>query len=627
MKKIILPLILTVLLVPVLIFIYILEGRLESNDPIATYITFTIQSGDYQEDISAWSEDGETYYVFLPSYAGPSDVSLQLNTSAEMFLNGQPLTEGYDFGALEIETPYALGYSYHGAARTVQLEFLQSANVATMYIHTESGSMDEIDADKEYKENAEIILVDVEGNINYAGRGSDKMKSRGNSTWSYSKKPYTLQLHEANTMLGMDAAEKWVLLANSTDVSNIRNKVVYDFAEKTNLYWTPDCEYVDLYLNGEYAGLYLLTEKIEVAEPRLDLNEDAYLFAIETGMADLENYFSTEAGQQIEIKNPTDLSSQEVDDFQDYIQSVENSILEGSNDLFDIIDLDSWVRKYLIEEIFENIDSGRKSQYFYVDKDSDKIYAGPIWDYDLSIGNELYLSIQNPKCLFSSTLQKTDTSNTPWYAALYNNEIFYNRLVEIYQNEYLPLLNDLMGDDLNSLSDRIEQAAAGNNIRWASLFTGGRTYNEDVQYIGSFMKERTAFLDHAWIDGTRYCTIQIDAGLGDYLYFNVEPGQAIDSLPTPRELGISDSEVWYIDGTDAAFDVTEPVEKDMFLRIQTASELEAKARTAEAETKSIRPSLAALFIMMLVLFVLDWRRNQSREEKTHEQRRQTGVST
>lgn len=627
MKKIVLPLIFTVLLVPVLILVYILDERLESTDPIAAYITFTIQSGDYQENISAWSEDGERYYVFLPSYAGLSDVSIQINTSAEIFLNGQALTADYDFDALEIETPYELNYSYHGAARTVQLEFLQSANVATMYIHTESGSMDRIDADKEYKENAGIILVDVEGNINYAGRGSDKIKSRGNSTWSYSKKPYTLQLHEANTMLGMDAAEKWVLLADSLDVSNIRNKVVYDFAEKTSLYWTPDCEYVDLYLNGEYAGLYLLTEKIEVTESRLDLSEDTYLSAIETGTSDLENYFSTEAGQQIEIKNPTDLSRQEVDEFQDYIQSVENLILDTSNDLFDIIDLDSWVRKYLIEEVFENIDSGRKSQYFYVDKDFNKIYAGPIWDYDLSIGNQLYLNIQNPKCLFSSTLEKKDTANTPWYAALYNNEIFYNRLVEIYQNEYLPLLDDLIDDDLNFLSVKIEQAAASNNIRWASLFAEGRTYNEDIQYISNFLKERVAFLNHAWIDGTRYCTLQIDAEMDDYLYFNVEPGQVIDSLPTPRELGVSDSVVWYIDGTDEAFDVTEPVEHDMFLRTQTASELATKARAVETKTKLIRPSFAVLFIIMLVLLVLDWRRNQNRKEKKHEQRRQTGVST
>ena len=638
MRKIILPLIFTVFLIPVVILIWSVNIRTESIVELSNGFVFMIQSGGYQQDISVWSEDGENYYVFFPSYVGLSDASIQLNTSMEIFLDGQLLTEDYDLSVLDIETPYKLNYFRNGKTKTVQLTFLQSANVATMYIHTESGSMDKIHSDKNYKENAGIILVDTEGNVNYAGNGNDKIKGRGNATWSLNKKPYTLQLHTASTMLGMDAAEKWILLSNSTDVSNIRNKLVYDFAEKTDLYWTPDCEYIDLYLNGEYVGLYLLTEKIEISKTRLDLNEDTYLFAIETRVAEnnLGNYFSIEGGSKIEITNPINITDQEIEDFHTYIQLVEKSILSGSSDLFGKIDLDSWVRKYLIEEIFINLDAGLNSQYFYWDERfSSKIFAGPVWDYDYSLGNQSHLTIQNPVCFYASKVQQSPARSTPWYAALCHNEVFYRRLVEIYQDEYLLLLNDLVSHDITVLSDKVEQAAENNNIRWASLFKERRTYREDVQYIQSFLKERIDFLNCAWIDGISYYTIQLyPLDDGFYLFFNVESGKTIDLLPSPDDLGISDSAIWYIDGTNKAFDISEPITGDIFLRAQTASELEAKAnqpfsvRILKKIKNNIKIviSFGMLLALMLALLVADWRRNQRKEGRVCEQHDRIKVS-
>ena len=634
MKKIILPIIFTILFTFVLLFVFNIDMRSELSNQMSSAFSFTLQTEGLQEEISVWAEDDFHYYVFFPSHAGLSAATVHLNTTTELFLNGHLLTDDFDLSRLEYEIPYELSYSFYGTMQTAQLTFLQSANVATMYIHTETGSMDKIHLDKDYKENADIILVDTKGNINYAGRGNDELKGRGNYSWYSAKKPYTLQLYEANALLNMAVAEKWVLLSNSTDVSNIRNKLVYDFAENTDLYWTPDCEYVDLYLNGEYAGLYVLTEKIEVSESRLDLDENAYLFAIESAVAE-SNFgirFSTDTGQQIELKNPSDLTDQEMADFENYIQSIENMILNGSNDLFENIDLDSWVRKYLIEEIFFNLDAGLNSQFFYRDENSSvKIFAGPIWDYDRSLGNQSgrVIAVQNPKCFYASTSQKSAVWDTPWFTALCDHEIFHNRLVEIYQSEYLPLLEDLISTDINSLSIEIEKAATNNNIRWASLFTTKGTYKEEIEYIEYFLQERVAFLNCAWIDGMRYCTIRIDTGPERYSYLNVEPGEVIDTLPSPKELGVSESEVWYIDGTDVAFDVTKPIESDLFLRTQTASELKSGQQLFMSVLTKIKDNMyiilllipaGMLCIIMLILLAVDWRRNQRKKVKTYEQR-------
>ena len=429
MKKIILPLLFTILFIPVIALIFII-GRLGMDDHISSALSFTIQSGGHSEEISPWSADGENYYVFLPSYAKLSDLTFHLNNAQDMFLCGLPLTEGFDLSSLELRESYELDYPAHGAVRTAHITFLQSKNAAAMYIDTESGSMNRVHANKDYKENAKITLIDTDGNINYQGLGSDRIKGRGNNTWRSDKKPYTLQLDEPSAMLGMNSAKKWVLLSSPTDVSNIRNKIVYDFARETALYWTPGCEYVDLYLNGEYSGLYLLTEKIEVAEERLNIGKGAYLFSAE---AALSHDFSTKSGMQIRIRNSKDLTKEETDDANNSVHAAENAILNASDTLFDMIDLDSWARKYLIEEIFENVDAGLRSQFFYAGGRSSKIFAGPIWDYDLSLGSEApqAAAVRNPRCFYASTAQKTAERYTLWYAALYNNDVFYNRMVEI----------------------------------------------------------------------------------------------------------------------------------------------------------------------------------------------------
>ena len=98
------------------------------------------------------------------------------------------------------------------------------------------------------------------------------IKGRGNSTWFSNKRPYSLKLSAESDLLGMGQASKWVLLANSQDPTNLNNKLVMDLASRVSSQWAPECQWVDLYLNGQYNGLYLLTEKVESHSNRLSID-------------------------------------------------------------------------------------------------------------------------------------------------------------------------------------------------------------------------------------------------------------------------------------------------------------------------------------------------------------------
>ena len=154
--------------------------------------------------------------------------------------------------------------------------------MATVYIDTESGNMDYIHENKENKESGKIsIYTSVEG-IDYSG-DLTSIKGRGNNTWDeFEKKPYNIELQNESNLLGMGKASQWVLLANADDHSNLRNKLVYDFSDEIGLEFSPDSRWVDLYLNGEYAGLYLLSERNEVHENRVNIDKtDGALLSIE----------------------------------------------------------------------------------------------------------------------------------------------------------------------------------------------------------------------------------------------------------------------------------------------------------------------------------------------------------
>ena len=576
---------------------YINRSKL-SEDNAKVPFCFKIDNG---ETVNVWKQDKDNFFVFLPSYAESNSVTLK-NTRAgnTVSINSQPVFEGDTIENFEFNTPYNLIIN---GQNPKTITFMHSENVATMYVETFTGCMDYIHADKEHKERAKITLYTADGELDYSGDFNDQIRGRGNSTWKLDKKPYNLYLSGRKALLEMDEGSEYVLLANSIDSTNLRNKLVCDFARSIQRYdnFAPDCEFVDLYLNGEYNGLYLLSEKITA--DKYQIQDDGFLCVLEhASVENRENcFFVINLGVAVEIKYPLMCSESQKNVIEKKFGDFQTYLLVNDDGWKDYIDIDSWARKYLIEEIFVNIDSGVASEYYCCFNNSSFIYAGPCWDYDYTLG--CYL-LNNPKCFVAKREWKDENYYTPWYHFLMEKSEFKEYVLNLYQNEFLPMLTTLCSLTIDDESTAILSSAKMNSSRWNQV-----GQEESVAEMKEFLQERIEFLNSAWIDGVDYKTItltgiNVGSDNGMYRFYCTPINTICEDLPSPEFFGVNET-VWYYEGTDIPFDYNTVITEDIVLYAKQAQNSGAK----RLSKLSVAVALAISGLFIIVVFI-DFKRQR-----------------
>lgn len=593
-------------------------GAVKSNIPLHSDRTdlprFLVESpsGKAQE-LTVFAAGNETYYVFLPSYASLEQVSVAVSSDHGFSIENTPLLDGMDCGTFKPDTPYPFTT---GSSQSATLWFYRSENTATLYVDTVSGTMKHIHKDINLKEGATVTLYTADGTVDCYDENSF-LKGRGNTTWEKEKRPYSLTLSRPGNLLGMGEATNWVLLANAYDDTNLRNKLVLDLASRSGLRWTPESRWVDVYLNGEYSGLYLLTEKIEVAENRLNIDAESGDFLCKIDpilrMDKMRDPFLTAAGRPVEISYPGFLTRSNRRASEQLINRMEEIILSGE-DLRDstLIDLDSWIRRYLIDEISGNVDSDHASSYFYYT--DGRFYAGPVWDYDLAFGNSD--QVPDPVAFYTTVPQKTETYQSSLYhSALYKNESFHREMVDVYRTEFLPLLQQLLDSEIETLAASIRKASYMNGLRWQHMFEAGPDQQRTASDLTDYLERRVAFLNHVWLDGADYCTVQFEPIPGG-LYQNlaVEMGSCLETA-----LFDTVYTVWVDAATGEVFDFSQPVKKDVVLREQNAGEAGSKDTAAfpDAKTCIVLLSIGVLLITLTGFVIVDTGRRQKEGSTVH----------
>ena len=225
------------------------------------------------------SGSSSSYYLFLPSTADCTNLKVWFTASSATVngttvVSGQPTDVFSEINAGGIKKTYTLnlgGTNYNVTA-------LKSGDVGAVYIDTTSGSIATINnsSDKSAYEDGTIMVTRPDGTVDYDGILS-KMKGRGNATWSAkgTKNPYNIKIDKKTSLLGMGKSKKWCLLANAGDDTLIKNQLSYDFSEYLGLKYQVIGKPVDLYVNQQYLGAYLLTEKVELGSGRIEVS-DAY---------------------------------------------------------------------------------------------------------------------------------------------------------------------------------------------------------------------------------------------------------------------------------------------------------------------------------------------------------------
>ncbi len=534
-------------------------------------------------EISLWTKNGQ-YYAFLPSACREAGLEPELSENID---------------------PDSVIWLY-------------SEHIPAVFIETESGTSDQINSDKNIKEPGTIKVLEPDGSFSLE-HSLEYIKGRGNTSYTeFDKKPYQIKLTQDAPFLDMEPGKKWVFVSNSADSSLIRNALSRSLAGHLNLPQSEEGTFVDLYVNKEYVGNYYVVEKIEIQENRLLLsdlqkateheNETEDLSTYETAWTDTtkakqipndpeditggylierdfdnrflkeveinESYFITEAKECFIVRDPEYTSEAQIAYIDSYVQSVENAILSAEGidgttgkSYQDLIDVDSFVRKYLLEEVTANYDGGVASSYFYKDSDTidGRLYAGPVWDYDVSWGNSpAYLGqISTSPERLSRLASHSDSS--VWFQSLYHKPEVYEKIVSCYAQEISPYLT-LLADEILPMLDEITAASAAmDQVRWEDQYarngySGDRS--EQITFIADYIKARKDFLDRAWIAQipVHTVTLLIEGAVYDTLYVLDN-----DTLPEFPQVPAEHANVvaWTSAEDGSLPDHTMPVTKDM----------------------------------------------------------------
>ena len=223
------------------------------------------------------SGSSSNYYLFLPTNADCTALKVWF-TASSASVDGTPLTNGEATDAFSaanaggVKSDHTLtldGTDY-------SLHVMKSGEVGAVYIDTSSGTIANINnsSDKSVYESGTILVTRPDGTVDYDG-ALKKMKGRGNATWSAKgkKNPYNINLDKKASLLGMEKSKKWCLLANSDDSTLVKNEITYDFAEYIGVNSQVICKPVDLYVNQQYLGSYMLSEKVEVGKERVNVTD------------------------------------------------------------------------------------------------------------------------------------------------------------------------------------------------------------------------------------------------------------------------------------------------------------------------------------------------------------------
>lgn len=531
------------------------------TDPAPADVTSVAATVDGHQ-ITLTENDG-VKYLFLPASADLTKLSLTVTTTPEsdkVLLTGDKGT-AYLQGTVDLTAVAAAnadGYREITAAvgkgaDMLTFRVMQASAIPTMYL-TSSGAAqgrDWVDASKSNAATGTMNLIGTDGVPVYSGE-LKQIKARGNSTFTYAeKKSYQIKLAGVGDLLGTgEQVKTWVLLASYFDATQMHDKMVKDLAAELGLPYTASCDWVNLYYDGVYRGIYLLSEKNSVGETSVaitdmeqayeqlnegygtdmttalaensygqqyqytkDLTEPenitgGYLIELNHDKWDEASGFKTRQGVAFNVKSPEWCGNAAMKYISEYYQAFEDAVYATDDTgaytgynastgkyFYDYVDMDSLVKVFLLQELSLNCDGFISSVYFYKDADG-KMFAGPIWDQDMTFG---------------TGWTKTNAADIEDYhylaKALIQIPAFKTAVVEYYSSTFAPAVREWLGNNgtIAHQYSLLKDSAAMNYTLWDYIRIGnpeneghiwqGASYQGVVDEMTTWIENRLANMD------------------------------------------------------------------------------------------------------------------------------------
>ncbi|MCL1988521.1 MAG: CotH kinase family protein [Firmicutes bacterium] len=359
----------------------------------------------------------------------------------------------------------------------------------------------ELPIDRHIWKNATITI----NNTDFAvANESMRIRGRGNSSWLLEKQPFRIRFDEPRTMLDSNhAARDWTFIANHSDKSLMRNYSAYYLANLLDgMNFAPFARFVDVYFNGEYQGVYMVSVQVQAADGRVQLtyNENPklseFLFEMDWHVVNDSDSqegvtFITVNGRHYDILFPQgeNLTIAHVEYLRQYITNLEQLFVEQNNDVFNYIDVPSFVDFYIVQEFFKNVDVESSSVFMQIigQADERRLHMGPVWDFDIAAGNAYFQGDTLPDYPYGYSPHGLWVAWTHlWYRNLMQMPQFFekvtNRWNAIKNAEIRQTINHI-----NFMAENYQQAFERNFDRWQIMGEYVRPNPQSVVEIDTFL--------------------------------------------------------------------------------------------------------------------------------------------
>ncbi len=332
------------------------------------------------------------------------------------------------------------------------------------------------------------------------------IRGRGNTSWTrMPKKGYKIEFVDKQSLFGMPKDRDWALISNYADKTLMSNYLMYHLSSSLHAYYAPRCEFIELYLNGEYLGVYLLTETIKIARNRVGIpkNENSYLVEFDAKYRNYEQvFFSKEIatdsiGKPFRVHEPKNATKEVLSSVEQYVKEFEiflRAIVAGKdNHLEKWIDVDEYIKHYWVQEFSKNPDARYYSSVYFSWIKGGLIRMGPVWDFDLSFGIH-----NNEKNRLPENWQ---LQGSYWDAYLFKDSNIQQARSAFWNDNralFVAVLNTI-----DSVQGVLELAAQNNFRRWNILESTDfvyhrfayRTYGDAVEGLKQWIEDRVRWLD------------------------------------------------------------------------------------------------------------------------------------
>lgn len=346
------------------------------------------------------------------------------------------------------------------------------------------------------------------------------IRVRGNGSLSvgrqFGKFSYKLKFENKINPFGLGEVKSkdWALISDHSDRTMLRNyaaKRLGDMLE--GIPYSPNTMHVQVFLNGEFMGLYGLSEMVEVGDGRVDVDDSCA--SREIGfLVELDHYAGNDpsdiyfkvGSNKYTVKSEVN-SDEQLGYIKEYIAYVDNAISLGNRNAIEkLVDVDSLVDMYILQEYLKNTDAGYSSFFMSKDIGGKLTFTAP-WDFDLSTGNDDRVDNGAYHMIYVGLGRPGYMQNHHWYIKLYSLGWFRQMVKERWNELSDTVIEDLI-QEIETKAQSLRQPLMANFTRWC-LPVGKfhqepmhvykmKTSKEHTEYLINWLKDRKEWLDGYW---------------------------------------------------------------------------------------------------------------------------------